>query len=451
MNRTNHRDFKTREFEAADLRKAGNFQAALNIYRDLWKEHEGQFNEWATWSYGKCAQKCDQHDEAERIARICYERWPECDQGRQLLAWCHYYRHFQNAPPKGQPVSRAYWLAAEEVVALCADDPHSKYAPCVRVVFVVVKTLEDRPNTGENVQKRLDWLDHLDPSLLDGKAESFTGADGKQYVQASDRENWYSLMSKALLDGKRYEECIALCEEALSKFSKLHYDNDIWFGMRIAKAKAGLGRTEEAIEDYKRLVAKKPEWFLYYDLALLSHKLGQGDDALRYGAESALAPGPQANLPYRWQLFLFLAIVLKKDGREDLARQHAHLAASLRNQENWKIEGSLLKRFEELGVDPGEPCSTTDLVRDLRKHWKEWTAAALPRHEGSIDWVHHEKPFGFIKADGLADSVYFKVHSFKGPKERLGGGTRVTFLLKESYDPKKDEMSNRAVEIEPLD
>lgn len=441
-------DFKTREFEASDLRKAGKFNEALPIYRDLWQQHEAQFNNWSTWSYAKSAQKCGELDEAERVVRTCVERWPEFDQGRQLLAWCHYYRHFQNAPPPNQPVPKAYWDAAEDVLALCSNDPHSQFAPCVRVVFTVVKRLEDYPSTEENVHKRLDWLGRLDPDKLNGQGDSFTDNEGKVRKTASDRENWYSHMSKALLDGGRYEDTIALCTEALNRFDTLHYGNDIWFGKRTAEAKAALGRTEEAIEDYKRLALQKPEWFLYYDIACLAKKLGNKDEALRYAAEAALARSP---LHFKADLFLLLAVLLRDDGQDDLAKQHAQLAASARSEEDWAAKGARLKHFEAFGVEVEGGPKARDLERNLQPHWKEWRAEALPQHEGVVDWLHPEKPFGGVMADGHSEASFFHFRNFKGPDDRIQKGARVSFLLKDSYDKSKDRMSTEAVDVTPLD
>jgi tetratricopeptide (TPR) repeat protein/cold shock CspA family protein len=441
-------DFKTRELEASDLRKAGKFQEALNVYRDLWNDDQDQFNNWSMWGYAKSAQKCGDHDEADRIARACVEKWPDFVQGRQILAWSHYYRHFQNAPPPNQPVSKAYWDAAEDVVTLCADDPHSQYSPCVRVIFTVVKRLEDYPSTEEYVRKRLDWLGHVDPEQLGATGDSFCDAEGKVRKVASDRENWYAHTTRALLDGKRYDDCIAACTEALGRFTEFHYDNDIWFGKRIAEAKAKLGRTEEAMEDYKRLVLKKPEWFLYYDIACLAHSLGRDDEALRNAAEAALARSP---LHFKSNLFLLLAVLLRDDGQDDLARQHAQLAASSRSEEGWAPKGRMLQLFEEFGVETDGGVRSKDLSRQLEKHWREWSDEALPRHEGAIDWIHPEKPFGFIRVDGQEEPVFFQLRSFKGLGDRLTGGTRVAFFIKESYDSKKGRVSPQAIEIDPLD
>lgn len=440
-------EFNEREREASDLRKQREYQRGLAIYRDLWKEHQGRFNEWATWSYAKCAQKCGEHEEAERIARHCYERWPDFDMGRQVLAWSHYYRFFSEPLPQGQPRPRAYWEAAEEVITLCEKEPYSPYSPFVRIVFSVVKELERRQATKQAAERRIEWLRRLDPNRLSAVAESYVDSEGKRREQASDLENWYSHMSKALLDAGAFEACIELCEEALHRISELHYDNDVWFKSRVAKAKHGLGRPDEALADYKEIVLRKPEWHIHKEIALLAYQLGHHEEALRHGAEAALGHGP---LPFKWELFLLMAVILRKTGKDDLARQHAHLAARIRHEEGWRIKGRANELFGEFEVSPEEGPEPKELARSLRRQWKQWTVEMLPRHEGVIDWVHNEKPFGFIKADGLADSVYFQVRSFEGEEALCTGGTRVRFCVKESYDARKKRMSTEAVKVKPI-
>lgn len=439
-------DFRQRESEASDLRKARNFEEALKIYRDLWKTYRQQFNEWATWSYAKCAQKCGHHDEADEVARHCYEEWPDFDLGRQVLAWSHYYRFFQGGSEGGRSRTSDYWKAAEEVVTLCEKEPYSKYSPFSRIIFSVVKELEERPSTQSNAEKRLAWLGRMDRDKLNAQADSYLDNNGKRRVVASDRENWYSHMSKALLDAERHEECIQLCEEALQRIRQLHYDNDVWFRMRIAKAKAALGRTEEAMADLKEIVLQKPEWHIYKEIATLAYQLKQYDDALRYGAEAALGHGP---LFFKWELFLLMAVTLCAKDEGDLAKQHAQLAARIRGEKGWSIKGRTKELFSEFEVDAEGGPAPKKLAQALRKQWKEWTREMLPRHEGVIDWVHHEKPFGFIKVDGQDDSIYFQTRSFNSTEEQCTGGTRVQFYVKESYDKKKNEMSTEAVEVEP--
>lgn len=441
-------DCKSRDFEASDLRKAGKFREALEIYRALWEDPNCEFNDWSTWSYAKCAQKCGEFDEAERVVRTCVDKWPDFDPGRQLLAWCHYYRHFQNDPPPNEPLPKGYWQAANEVVDLCASDPHSKFAPCVRVVFAVVKRLADQQATDANVQQRIDWLGRLHPDQLGGQGDSFTDQSGKVRQVASDRETWYSLISKALLDGKKYQDCIALSQEALGRFSELHYNNEIWFGKRIAESKAGLGDTEGAIADYKRLALQKPEWFLYYDIACLAKKLGNQEEALRYAAEAALARSP---LHFKADLFLLLAVLLRDDGQDDLAKQHAQLAASARSEEDWAAKGARLKHFEAFGVQVEGGPKARDIERDLQPHWREWRAEALPQHQGEIEQFNDERGFGFIRVDGQSESVFLHIRNFNGPEERLQAGARVSFVLKDSYDRTKDRMSTQAVDVTPLD
>jgi tetratricopeptide (TPR) repeat protein/cold shock CspA family protein len=439
-------DFKQRESEASKLRKAGKFKEALKIYRELWDAHRQDFDKWATWSYAKCAQKCGHHEEADQIARHCHNEWPDFDLGNQVLAWSHYYRFFQGDSDDGKSRTSDYWKAAEEVVSLCEKDPYSKYSPFTRVLFSVVKELEDRPSTRANAEKRLEWLGRMDPDKLNSQADSFRDNSGKRRVVASDRENWYSHMSKALLDAERYEECIQLCNEALQHIQQLHYDNDVWFRTRVAKAKASLGRIEEAIADLKDIVLQKPEWHIYKEIATLAYQLKEYDDALRYGAEAALGHGP---LFFKWELFLLMAVTLREKEENSLAKQHAQLSARIRGEKGWSIKGRTKELFSEFGVDARSGPPPKELAQALKKQWKEWTREMLPRQEGVIDWVHHEKPFGFIKVDEQEDSIYFQTRSFNGTEEQCTGGTRVQFYVKESYDNKKDEMSTEAVEVDP--
>jgi tetratricopeptide (TPR) repeat protein/cold shock CspA family protein len=440
-------DFGQRESEASDLRQNDSFEEALEIYRELWETNKQKFDKWSTWSYAKCAQKCDHHDEADQIARHCYEQWPDFDLGRQVLAWSHYYRFFQDGTDDGKSPTSDYWKAAKEVVSLCEKEPYSRYSPFTRVLFSVVKELEDKPSTRKNAEKRLEWLDYMDPDELNPQADSFLDDSGKRRVVASDRENWYSHMSKALLDAERHEDCIQLCQEALQRISELHYDNDVWFKTRIAKAKADLGRTEEAMADLKEIVIKKPEWHIYKELSTLAYQLERYDEALRFGSEAALGDGP---LHFKWEVFLLMAVTLRANDRADLARQHAQLAARIRGERDWSIEGRTKELLTEFEVDAKEGPSPKELFRSLKDQWNEWITEMLPRHEGVIDWVHTEKPFGFIEVDGQDGSVYFETPNFNGSEERCTGGMRVQFYLKDSYDRKKDEMSTEAVEVEPV-
>ncbi|HAR95003.1 MAG TPA: hypothetical protein DCR97_03425 [Deltaproteobacteria bacterium] len=420
----------------------------MDIYRPLWESHKEHFNDWDTWNYAQSAQKCDHHEEAEQIARYCCERWPHFLLGRQTLAWALYYNHFRDELPPNQPIPKAYWSAAEEVLDLCVKDPHSKYSPFVRIVFSIVHFLEQRQATGENVRKRLDWLGHLEADHLSTLAESFTDKEGKLRETASNLESWYSYMSKALLDGEHYEDCIQLCEKAIASLQKFHYDNDVWFAARIAECKSKLGRTEEALADYQPLVLKLSAWHLHYKIALLLYKLGQRDGALRHGAEAALAFGP---LPNKWKLFLFLAVVLQENGQEDLGRRHAQLAANLRRENNWdKVIPKAQQRFEQFKVDFTDATPAKDLSRQLRQHWQKWQLEMLPRHEGFIDRVHKDKPFGFIKAESLPEPVFFKTHSFIGPKEQCVSRTRVKFFIKDSYDKTKERSSTEAIQVTPI-
>jgi len=438
-------DFTRPSDEAFELRKSGDFKNALAIYRTLWQEHANQFNEWQLWSYAKCAQKCNEHEEAEKIARICVEETsPDFQPGRVLLAWCFYYKYFQNELSDGQDISDSHWKAAEDIKALCANEPYSRYAPFIRTVFKLIKMIRSQMKTEETVQQQLHWLGYLDPQELDNRPRKFRGRG-----MASDREKWYAQMSRVQLDAGNYTACIQVCEQALNEFQELHHGNDTWLRMRIADSKVNLGDQEEALEIYKRLVEIKPEWFLNCRLAVLSYRMKQYDNALRFASEAALTR--HLRYAFAWELFQYFAEILRERGQEDMSRRHTALAVRLRNQKGWSIGDNLRTLCEKLDIDPYDNGSPTVLIEELRSHWKKWRTTGLTRHEGIIANIPPGKSFGFIETDTLHENIFFRFSDFKGSKKYIVIGVRVAFIVKESFDAIKNRKSLRAIEIEPLD
>jgi tetratricopeptide (TPR) repeat protein len=439
-------NFNKQKERASDLRKENQYGEALTIYRKLWDENPDRFDEWDTWSYAKSAQRCEEHDEASRIARHCYNEWPEFDMGRQVLAWSHYYRFFRSSSDE-EVYTNSHWKAANEVITLCEEeDRYSKYNPFVRIIFSIVQHLENQSSTIANGRKRLKWLDHINPDKLSTQSEVYQDSSGERRVQASDLEQWYSHMSKALLSAERFKECIERSEEGIERVPQLHYDNEVWFKARAAKAKFEMEQYEDALADFKFAALRNSRWHLFKEIALVAYHMGKYDEALRNAAEAALDRSDP--LHFKWELFLLMAMILRQQKKADVAKKHAHLSARIRDNQGWRIAGRKRKLFEEFEVDPEEGPPPNEIESVLRSYWKEWVSEMLPEHNGEVDWIHDEEPFGFVKSDKLKDSVYFSKSSLVEKENQYAEGTKVSFRVKDSYDNKKDRMSKEAVHIE---
>ena len=130
-----------------------------------------------------------------------------------------YIKDFKGNYEKGSDFNKA-------VEAILHYGKQGKFTPYVRAVFEIVKRI--RGNTADIIDKKLYYLEKIDAKNLSTESSSFV-SDGKTRIVASEKEQWFSLMSKILFEKKQYDQCLLLCEEALASFPQLHYNNDIWF------------------------------------------------------------------------------------------------------------------------------------------------------------------------------------------------------------------------------
>ena len=134
------------------------------------------------------------------------------------------------------------------------------------------------------------YLRRLDPDQLPDQEKTVT-LKGRERVIASDRERWYSLMSRILVKEEKYDDCITLCQQALNYFPQLHHDNDIWFSYRIALCQLRQGQVAEGRQRLENLLKYKQHWILYRGLFFASQAEGDSAAMRRYGASAFLAGG----------------------------------------------------------------------------------------------------------------------------------------------------------------
>jgi cold shock CspA family protein len=184
-------------------------------------------------------------------------------------------------------------------------------------------------------------------------------------------------------------------------------------------------------------VARGREWWLYLKLALTYEAGGRPDDSLK-AAYQALADG--RDLSFRWEMAM-LAGKLLQDLDPEAARDHVQLARRLRSDEGWPES----RRLEELAValELGAPDETASYVARLSKLWGQPTEQE--RRSGVVKVVLNAGS-GFISPDDGSDDLYFGLS--KDAKEEIPpAGTKVTFLVEQSYDHAKQRESLRATRV----
>jgi tetratricopeptide (TPR) repeat protein len=424
--------------QANDLRKQGDYDAALVIYESLWQEHRADSNEWDAWGYGSCLRKLGRTIDALNLCREVFPGHKDFGPIRNLYAWCIYDSEMKKDDADIQAGEAGFLRAAKAITDLTKQEEYSHYEP---TVYKVLKYLDksDGVYPGEQV---LDWTAKLDPGKVSNECRSYADSTGKQRETSSHLEDWYRYRTKALEKTERHQECQSLCEEALEtvpKYHGFHYDDDIWFRYRIAKAKAKLGKPDEAIADLSSILERKKDWFIKHDLAELLYETGRPDEALKEAVDASLAFG---DIEYKMNLFVLIARILYDRAEQDLGDKHILLAYRIRTAKGWKVPQDMEDAVDDIGLDRSLLPSMEQLQKDLRKFWEE----SKPKSRGKVSMLNTEKGFGFITGDD-GERYHFKFRSFAGNPSRLSDGLAVEFWAEMAFDTKKQQSSPVAVRI----
>ncbi len=427
---------------AQAFRKQKRYGEAVGLYQALWTEHRDKCNGWDGWGYATCLRKLGKSETALEICRTVYKMEPDLEPGKNLYAWCIYDTEIKKDNDTIKNNEKNYFKAVNAIINLTVQNEYSPYSKAIlRVVDYLAKTKVSFP-----ADDIINWLEKLDENGLSKEPFVIEDIDGKQKGIASEKEKWFSIKAKALEKLGRYEECMDLCENALGDIDRFHYSGDIWLRRRIALCKGKLGRKDEAAEGLKLILQQRKEWFIQHELARIYYELGKNEEALTAAIDSALNFGKDEN---KWELFLLMARILREANRLDAARMHLLFAAKLRGEKEWSIPENLAEEINTLDLDIKDPIKIRDLRINLKEFRENEKYSALPEMDGTLKTILKNGKAGFISGSDRKD-YYFKLSSFKGPKNRLTEGLKVSFIIEDSYDKKKQIRSKAATHVREI-
>jgi len=428
--------------QANNYRKAKNYTAALPIYRQLWEEHRQSCNEWDGWGYAFCLEKTKNYQQGLVVAREVYSMKPDFELIRSVYAWCIY--HLEISKKTDEEIKQnesRFFKAACAIIDLVKP---GQYTPYIRTVLKVVDYLK-KSKPAFPAKDVLTWLDRLNPDELSIEPGKGKRPDGRDIEYASDREKWYTTRCQALFALERYQECIDFGKKSINSLSRFHHDNDLWIRYRVAHAKAKLGDLESALQDLLHILTKKQDWFIQKDIAEIHWQLGRPEEALRYAAAGALAPG---DLEFKWELFFLLGKLLMetKPGQPEIAR-HILLAAKVRQEQGWKIPEELGKVMRDLKIELESAPDSVTIARELKGYWTTLRFAGKTLLKGKIKNLVAGGKSGFI-IDDAGEEFYFSVREFKGKYSALEVGLPVEFFVERAKEPGKKDIAVFIREIE---
>lgn len=391
--------------------------------RQRWSSDTSESAAWDARALVADLSKRGNHRLAIEFGDEARDRFPDFEPLGAALGWAYYRRDLSIL--NGQ-ASREQRVKAKEAVdtirVLTWGDPYNKYSPLPQAVLKLVGEIkQDWP------KQALELLDLLDPAQLSAETSNdFT----------APRARWYMARTKALKDTEKWPELEGACKAALAEPCLTKGDRR-WVRIRRADALRHGPDPAAAIPMLEEEVARGREWWLYLKLALTYDAVGRPNDSLK-AAYQALADG--RDLSFRWEMAM-LAGKLLQDLDPEAARDHVQLARRLRSDEGWPES----RRLEELAValELGAPDETASYVARLSKLWGQPTEQE--RRSGVVKVVLNAGS-GFISPDDGSDDLYFGLP--KGAKEEIPpAGTKVTFLVEQSYDHAKQRESLRATRV----
>lgn len=426
--------------QAENLRKQKQFAQAIPIYEKLWEQRGDTPDKWIGWGYAQCLRKLGRPAEALEVCRVVYRIDSTFDMNNDLYGWCVYDMGIKQQKD-GFDEGR-FLQAAEAITQLTT---HGDFSPYEKAVFAVVHHYEHYKKAQKPVPHRLiiGWLEKLNPDMLSNAANP--GSDGTSYP--SPKEDWYSSWSKALLGLERYEECITVCSQALSEFSKPHYDYDVWFRKYRAESYLALHEGAKALSDLEYVMRRKPDAWARHKYAMALYRLGRLEEAVSYACEAAL---PHQGLGFRWEVFLDLGNMLAETGDMENARLHVLLAAAIRRDEGWeKTPPDLQNALRSLGLADTSAPDAKSLHRQLQPFWKSKKPRPKSTHAGTIKLVHSNGKSGIIRAED-GEEHFFGMGNYKG-ETGAAPGMRVGFNLREGEHNRTGAKQMHAVDIVPLE
>ena len=298
--------------------------AAVEIYRKLWSEFQESFNAWDAFYSIKALRKASISD--LEWARVLVDKF-EVEKVRGLFAWLVFDICIKNCE-KDEILGNEELLSSLIEVSPQKNIRQDPTYPCPTTISIF-KLIGAHSENQFNAGRINDLLDLLNLDYLSDTPLTMKTEERGDIEVASDFEKFYALKTKALLKLEQYSSCKSLCEEALGAITKFHYDNDLWFQMRIAICNEHLGNIDESKEQFESILTTKKgsdKWFIYKELSELYYEQETYVSAWKYAIIAALG----GNEPkYMNDLYLLQTRILYKLGRQEEGKILAELIASV--------------------------------------------------------------------------------------------------------------------------
>lgn len=419
---------------AKELRKLKKYEDAIKIYATLWNEENK--DKWLGWEYGYCLKYNNNLSEAIKVCKNTYKIDKNFKANNNLLSWCIFEMYFGSRKQDSSTIDiKKIEIIAESITKIIGQ---SKGNPYEKIVFNMAERYKKKGDRS-SYEKMLFWLEKLNVGELDQKTYLFTDNSGREIECHSRLEEYYSLMSKGLLELEKYQQCIECCDEALSKINKFHFDNNIWIEARKYFSIGMLGEFDDAILKLKNLILRKNHFSLLYKISILYKIQGNvklEEEYLLYSLLGKEKDTMKINIIYQE------AKVLENLGELYHAGIHYYYCFKLRRDNDWKISESLQFDLSRCPISSDtEALINSNFMKEI---WLKRYIKFSKSYYGIINKIMPSGRTGFIKYGN--NSIFFRMSEVMY-KSKIKINDEVEFCITESLDKVKNQISKEAIFI----
>lgn len=428
-------DLKEQKQKANKLRKAGNFEEALILYRNLWKETGDKFDGAGLLH---CLRKLELFDEAIVLADELIVKYPDFNWCRNEVIWTYIQGRLDKINEE-ESLERVIEIA-NGIMSLNPTGLAAKLT-----VFKVLKSAK-ASNDWETINE---WVVQIDSNSL--SIEPMTDSSGREGW--SDQSLWYNYRINGLIEKGDAKAAINMVDEILERFPRQRK-----FFLRLkALANYRLGSLLESEKIYQNLCSGyKPDWWILYEYARVVRDIGRREDALKLMYQAAIG---HSKLESMVSLFVDIGMLCKELGKYEEARAHFVLCKCVRNEKGWTVPESIINTINDLNKIIGNNNEPSSLKESMSICQSEWSKLLGKENDlrnlsykkrkvkkglvGKVSLGQSTRPFCFIIAKD--EQSFFCYKSDLPPA--ITDGNEVTFDAIPSFDKKKNKESWKASNI----
>ncbi|MAM30273.1 MAG: hypothetical protein CMC13_14745 [Flavobacteriaceae bacterium] len=306
--------------------------------------------------------------------------------------------------------------------------------------YLIVSNLWDaHSNNLFNANKIFDYCKIVNPDFLSKKSSSYTTEEGRDVEQSSPYETYFQYYTKACDKLNKAEEALNSCNIALSSLSEFHYDNDLWFKMRMARAYIKLDKIDFAEKQYLEIINSKAgssKYFLCKEFSELLFHQKRYEESWEQSLRSAIV---LKDVKFCASLLLHQSRILARLNRINEAKRFAEVIYAGIQEKLWNNTSEYQKLVTYFKLEEGTGKAKT-LFKKLYSFYKDELYKDCPSSKGQIIFIHNSGRFGKIKCSDES-VINFTKNSFNQEHHRIDKFKNAEISFVSDYDYKAEPIA----------